>query len=69
MLSKYTQKHIVECFFVENCGISYDSFMDMVRRRWKGPQTSPLAHLERSIVEVRVQLDVFCFCSQTRLSD
>lgn len=53
MLNKYTQKHIVDCFFVENCGLAYDSFVDMVSRRWKGPRASPLAHLERSIIEVR----------------
>lgn len=54
---------------MENCGISYDSFVDMVGRRWKGPQTFPLAHLERSIIEVRAEPDVPCFCAQTRVSD
>jgi len=53
-LSSYTQKHIVDCFFAENCGISYDSFIDIIGRRWKGPPTSPLAHLERSIVELEL---------------
>lgn len=66
MLNQYTQKHIVDCFFEENCGIDYDSFMDMVDRRWKGPQTSPMAHFERSIVEVCVDVDVCCLRSQTR---
>ncbi|KAG8217116.1 Mak10 subunit, NatC N-terminal acetyltransferase-domain-containing protein, partial [Butyriboletus roseoflavus] len=54
VLNKYTQKHIVDCFFMENCGVSYDSFVHMVGRRWKGPQTSPLAHLERSIIELEL---------------
>lgn len=46
---------------MENCGISYDSFIDMVGRRWKGPQTSPLAHLERSIIEVSAKPDDLVF--------
>ncbi|KAN0073799.1 hypothetical protein V8E55_012053 [Tylopilus felleus] len=54
VLSSYTQKHIVDCFFTENCGVPYDSFVDMISRRWKGPPTSPLAHLERSIVELEL---------------
>ncbi|KAF8548370.1 hypothetical protein OG21DRAFT_1471303 [Imleria badia] len=54
VLSKYTQKHIVDSFFMENCGISYDLFMDMIGRRWKGPQTSPLVHLKRSIIELEL---------------
>lgn len=45
---------------MENCGISYDSFIDTVGRRWKGPRTSPLAHLERSIIEVRTVPVVSC---------
>ncbi|KAG6375824.1 hypothetical protein JVT61DRAFT_2681 [Boletus reticuloceps] len=54
VFNKYTQKHVVDCFFMENCEISYDSFIDMVGRRWKGPQVSPLAHLERSIIELEL---------------
>ncbi|KAG9318061.1 hypothetical protein JVU11DRAFT_125 [Chiua virens] len=54
VLKKYTPKHVVECFFAENCGLSYDSFIDMLGRRWKGPQVSPLAHLERTIIELEL---------------
>ena len=54
---------------MENCGISYDSFTYMVGRRWNGPQMYPLAHLERSVIEVRVEPVAPCFCSQTRVSD
>ncbi|KAH0830164.1 hypothetical protein J3R83DRAFT_1513 [Lanmaoa asiatica] len=54
VLNKYTQKHIVDCFFMESCGVSYDSFVNMVCRRWKGPQVCPLTHLERSIIELEL---------------
>ncbi|KAF9239144.1 Mak10 subunit, NatC N-terminal acetyltransferase-domain-containing protein [Melanogaster broomeanus] len=52
VLNKYTQKYVVDCFFMETLGVSYDSFIDMLDRRWNGPLSSPLAHLERSITEI-----------------
>ncbi|KAF8835779.1 hypothetical protein BDN67DRAFT_974919 [Paxillus ammoniavirescens] len=54
VLNKYTQNHVVDCLFMETLGISYESFIDMLDRRWRGPASSPLPHLERSITEVEL---------------
>lgn len=53
---------------MENCGVSYDSFIDMVGRRWRGPQTSPVAHLERSIIEVRTVPPIFFLLKRVSLA-
>ncbi|KIJ63356.1 hypothetical protein HYDPIDRAFT_113345 [Hydnomerulius pinastri MD-312] len=52
VLNKYTQKHVVDCFFMETLEVSYESFVDMLGRRWRGSTSLPLAHLERSITEI-----------------
>ncbi|KAF9228847.1 Mak10-domain-containing protein [Gyrodon lividus] len=54
VLNKYTQKYVVDCFFMETLGVSYDSFIDMFGRRWRVPTSPPLAHLERSITELEL---------------
>ncbi|KAL4064339.1 Mak10 subunit, NatC N-terminal acetyltransferase-domain-containing protein [Scleroderma citrinum] len=54
VLNKYTQKHVVDCFFMEGLQITYDSFVTSFRKRWRSPDSMPLSHIERSITELVV---------------
>ncbi|KIM61115.1 hypothetical protein SCLCIDRAFT_16178 [Scleroderma citrinum Foug A] len=52
ILNKYTQKHVVDCFFMEGLQMSYESFVNSFRKRWRSLNSLPLAHIERSITEL-----------------
>lgn len=54
VLNKYTQKHVLDCFFMEGLQVSYDTFIDSLQSRWLSPDPPPLAHIERTIAEAGV---------------
>jgi hypothetical protein len=53
-LNRFTPTWIVEHFFSETLNLSYDTFVRVVKERWRGSAPPPFSELETLIRKVRV---------------
>lgn len=53
ILNKYTFTWMVDRFFFESLGVSYDSLVRTIQISWKGPNSPPLGPMERIIYKAR----------------
>ena len=56
-MNKYSFGWMINQFFYETCGVSYDSIHNVVVDRWQGDEPPPTKRLERVIHKVSVS---FC---------
>lgn len=53
ILGALPPRWVVDCFFVESLGVSYDTIIDVLARRWVGGAGMPLKDLEGKLIRVR----------------
>ncbi|OAX36010.1 Mak10-domain-containing protein [Rhizopogon vinicolor AM-OR11-026] len=54
VLNRFALKHIVEQFFHETLGTSYDAFTQSITTRWLGPAPPALPHIERTMTQILI---------------